>query len=176
MSFLVLLLAVVVPFFVIQLRFVYRRRRLLSQTWGMVLDRVEYVNFRGVKAIADRYLQPDHEQLRLSPGEMWEMVGGLVGVGRMRANAEAMLDLAVFAEQWNAGEGPVVSEMIRRDGVRLKRAVTQIQLAYLYRVGFVRTPFHVQEAAAAYYLMRSRLIGLYQNSQMTLVPRLEAVL
>jgi hypothetical protein len=37
-------------------------------------------------------------------------------------------------------------------------------------------PFHLHEAASSYYLMRQRLLALYQTSHAGLYPRLAEVL
>ncbi len=169
-----LLLTLAVVVLSLQLRWAYRRRQLMTRPWEDVLGRAEPIDLAGVRAIAECYLQPDRNQLRIEPNEMWQLLGGLEGLNRLQANAAAMLDLAVYAERWNDAEGAVVSEMIRRDSVRLRRAVTQVQMTFVLGAGFVRAPFHVQEAAATYYLIRSRLLGLYQNSHVALVPQLEA--
>jgi hypothetical protein len=176
MTFLLLLLALLVSVAVIQLRFAYRHRQLAKRSWRELLAQIEPVDIHGLRMIAECYLQPDKNQLRLEPTDMWTIVGGLDGISRLRSNAAAMLDLAVFAERWNQAEGPVVSEMIRRDAVRLKKAVTRIQLIIFFQLGFLRAPFHLQEAASSYYLIRSRLLGLYQNSHTGLSSRLAAAL
>ena len=174
MSYFLILLASFALVAVIQLRFVYRRRRLLNGSWQSILTRIEPLDVAGLKAVAECYLQPDKNQLRLEPTDMWRIVGGLEGVSRLRSNAEVMLDLAVYAERWNQGEGPVVSEMIRRDAVRLKQAVTRIQITFFLQIGLLRTPFHLQEAISSYCLIRSRLIGLYENAHVGLLPSLVA--
>ena len=159
---------------VYQVSFVLRRRALAALSWDEVIARIEPLDLDGIRSIADHYLHPDRDQLSIEPATMWEMVGGLDGLTRMRSNAAVMLELAVYAERWNEDEGPVVSEMIRRDAVRLNRAVTRIEITLLSRLGFVRAPFHLQEVSASYYLIRSRLLGLYRNSHAGLLPRLEA--
>ncbi len=176
MMFLVLLVAMLVGVAGYQIRFAVKRRRLAARSWEEVLGRVEAVNMEGLRAIADCYLQPDKDQLRIEPDSMWEMVGGLEGIARLKSNAAVMLELAMFAERWNGDHGPVISEMMRRDAVRMKRAVTRVQLVFLFHLGFLRAPFYLQEASASYYLMRSRLMGLYQNSHAGLVPRLSAAI
>lgn len=176
MMVLVLLVAMLVGVAGYQIRFAMRRRRLAAKSWDEVLGRVEAVDIEGLRAIADCYLQPDKDQLRIEPSAMWEMMGGLEGIARLKANADVMLELAVFAERWNGDQGPVISEMMRRDAVRLRSAITRVQLAFLFHFGFLRAPFYLQEASASYYLMRSRLLGLYQNSHIGLVPRLEAAI
>ena len=162
------------------LRVDYRRRKFALSSWEEILTRLEPVNFDGLRSIAENYLQPDRNQLRFETGAMWDVVGGLNGIQRLRENARVMLDLAVFAERWNGEEGAITSEMIRRDALRLKRAALRIQLAYVsahvFHLGMVRAPFHLQEAASSYYLIRGRLLSLYQVSHIALVPRLETAL
>ena len=159
-----------------QASFVLRRRRLENRSWEDVLTRVQPIDLVGVRSIANCYLHPDRHQLSIEPATMWEMIGGLEGLSRLRANAAVMLELAVYAERWNEEEGPVIAEMIRRDAVRLNRAVTRIELTLISQIGRVRAPFYLQEISASYFLMRSRLLGLYQNSHVALLPRLEAAL
>ena len=159
-----------------QASFVLRRRRLGQRSWEDVLARVQPIDIVGIRSIATCYLHPDRNQLSIEPALMWEMVGGLEGLARLRVNASVMLELAVFAERWNEDEGPVISEMIRRDAVRLNRAVTRIEMALVFHLGTVRAPFYLQEVSASYFLSRSRLLGLYQNSHVALLPRLEAAL
>lgn len=176
MMFLLLLVFLFLGVVGYQLSFTTRRRKIESRTWDEVFAQLEPVNYEALRLIANCYLQPDKDQLRIEPDQMWEMVGGLEGIGRLKANAAVMLDLAVFAERWNGDQGPVVSEMIRRDAVRLNRAVTRIELTLLFRLGFLRAPFDLQEASASYFLLRNRLLGLYYNSHIGLLPRLEAAL
>jgi hypothetical protein len=176
MMYLLALVSLMVPLLVLQVRWAYRRRQILVGSWDTVLDRIKPVNLDGLRAIAECYLQPDKDQLSIEPGEMWVIVGGLQGISRLQANAAAMLDLAVFAERWDDAHGRVVSEMIRRDAVRLNKAVRRLELAYFFRFALIRAPFHIQEAAATYYLIRSRLLALYQNCHIGLLPQLEAAL
>ena len=176
MTYFFILLSGMLVVAIVQLRWVFARRRLMSRSWEEVLRAAEHVDFAGIRTVAQCYLQPDKDQLRVEPNEMWALLGGLDGINRMQNNAAAMLDLAVYAERWNDTEGPVIAEMIRRDAARLQSAVTRIQLTFFLGFGFVKTPFHVQEAAATYYLMRSRLLGLYANGHAGLVPQLAEAL
>jgi hypothetical protein len=74
----------------------------------------------------------------------------------------------------------IVSERMRRDALRLRRAVLRIQVGFLpfavLRHFYIRTPLQIQEAAAAYYLMRQRLLALYGSSHSGRLPALAAVL
>jgi hypothetical protein len=98
----------------------------------------------------------------------------------MRANADLMLALAAHASHWNYEGATIVSERMRRDALRLQRAVLRIEVGFLPFAGlrqfYIRTPFQIQEAAAAYYLMRQRLLALYGSSHSGRLPALAAVL
>ncbi len=43
---------------------------------------------------------------------MWNLIGGFDGLKKMRENAEWMIILAAYAQQWNFDEGVVVAERI----------------------------------------------------------------
>jgi hypothetical protein len=111
---------------------------------------------------------------------MWLMLGGSEGLHRMRDNARLMLLLAAHAQQWNFDEGVIVTERMRRDALRLRRAVRRIEIALAFhtvlRGSATLVPFHLHEAASSYYLMRQRLLALYQTSHSGLYPRLAEVL
>ena len=126
--------------------------------------------------IADGYLHPDAKELRLEPSMMWELVGGGEGVKRLSTNARLMLELAVVAEQWNSVEGVIVAEMLRRDALRIRKAVRQVRLGMLWNGTSLSAASHLQEAVSSYCLMRGRLIDLYQNAHIALVPGLEAAM
>ena len=170
------MLVVLAVVLAVQVQFAYRKRKLLGQSWDTIVARLEAVNVAGLREIADLYLKPGKDQLRIEPVDMWLVVGGVTGLQRMRRNAETMLELAVYAERWNTWNGRVVSEMIRRDAMRLKKSTTKIELAMFSPFGMVHAAFSLQEAISSYCLMRDRLYGLYQVAHVGLIPRLEAVL
>ncbi|MGI4758234.1 MAG: hypothetical protein ACRYGF_15475 [Janthinobacterium lividum] len=170
------LIAVLIALAVVQVRFYLRQRRLQRTSWDELLSRLQPVNLQGIEEIAENFLHPSKTQLRIEPTEMWELVGKLKGIQALSANADAILDLAVFASRWNQVEGRIVAEMIRRDGVRLKRAVVKIEVSTVFGLYRALAPFQLQEAAAAYQLMRGRLLGLYLVAHVGLHPRLMEVL
>ena len=161
---------------VVQGRFYLRHRRLSRTSIHELVSRIQPVNVDGISAIAMNFLNPSKMQLQLEPPMMWASIGEMSGLEALIANADAILDLAAFASRWNQVEGRVIAEMIRRDGVRLKRAAWKIQLATYSGLGRVSAPFQLQEAAAAYFLMRGRLLGLYQVAHVGIYPRLAEVL
>ncbi len=162
---------------------VYSQRRsirLSADSWDSLVARMEQVDFAGLKTVAQDYLDPTEHQTHLEPEELWAMVGGREGLRRMRSNAELMLGLAAYAQQWNFEEATIVGERMRRDCVRLRKAVLRVELG-LWRYWFMKrlslyAPFHLQEAAGAYYLMRQRLLALCLTSHSGRYSRLAAAL
>ena len=158
----------------------YRTQRtasqLSTQSWETLVAQLAPVHADGITAIALEYLQPAKSQLGLEPSEMWEMIGGTEGLARMRANANVLIALAAYAQRWNFHEGVIVAERMRHDGLALRRATTQITLGLTWGIGKARGAFYVHEAASSYYLMRQRLLALYETSHAGRYPRLaEAV-
>ncbi len=169
------MLAVLLAVLVVQVQFAYRRRKLCAQSWDSILTRIEKVDFRGLREIADWYREPHQDWQGIDPLDMWTRLGGLTGLQKMRQNSRTMLQLAMYAERWNTENGRMVSELIRRDAMRLKKATMKIELAMLNPYGMVQAASSLQEAISSYCLMRERLVGLYQIAQAGLTPQLEAV-
>ena len=157
---------------VYQFGFLNRRRKLsLNRNWDDIVAGLEEVNLEGIRDIADMFLNPTKDQLRLEPPTMWKMLGGLKGLQQMSKNADAMLELCIYAERWDF-QGPVISEMIRLDAVHLNKAVRRLELSMVYGLGKVRSHFAVMEAAAHYDLIRRRLLGQYEKAHMGRLPML----
>ncbi len=154
--------------------------RLTARGWDDLVAQVERVEFSGLKTVARDYLDPMSSQIELEPVKLWEMVGGHEGLRRMRSNADLMLALAAHAQDWNFEEAVIVAERMRLDASRLRRALWRIELGSLpyvvLRRFWLRIPIQVQEAAAAYYLMRQRLLSLYAGSHSGRYLRLSEVL
>lgn len=149
-----------------------RAHRVTSCTWEELVAKIQPLSSEGITAVALDYLAPTKNQLKLEPEEMWDLVGGLEGVQRMKANATVLIALAAYAERWSHDEGIVVAERMRRDGLAVRRAVRSIELAMLFRIGLLRVPFHLHDAAGSYYLMKQRLLALYETSHVGLYPHL----
>ena len=157
----------------------YARRssvRLDHRSWDALLAAVQTVDRNGISCIARDYIEPRREQLSMEPEVIWQIVGGSLGLRRMRANADLLLALAAHTERWNMEEGVIVTERMRRDAVRLRSAVRRVELGMLSQLvtgrHWVSVPFQLQEAASAYYLMRQRLIALYEANHVALLPKL----
>ena len=174
MIVLTILCSLVVIYAASQARFIWRRRKLVRRNWTDLIGEIQPVNTLAIAEIAECYLQPSSTQLRLEPDTMWRMIGGSAGLRALGKNAQAMLDLAVYAAQWDRVEGRIVGEMMRRDGIRLERAIRKIEIAMVSQVAEKFAAFELQEALASYHLMRGRLLGLYEASQTGLHEQLAA--
>ncbi len=51
-----------------------------------------------------------------------------------------MLTLAIFAQRWNSESGRIVSELMRRDAVRLKEAISELSSRCCLALDPPRTP------------------------------------
>ncbi len=154
--------------------------RVNRRSWQDLVSQIKRIEFQRVTSVARDYLEPKEGQISLEPTDMWLMLGGREGLRRMRENARLMLLLAAHAQRWNFDEGVIVTERMRRDALRLRRAIWRIELALTFHTVLRRSatviPFDLHEAASSYYLMRQRLLALYQTSHSGLYPRLAEVL
>ena len=153
-----------------------RRRRIAIVDWNDLLGRLAPVPTKGITTIALDYLHPSKGQISIQTDDLWSMVGGSEGLAQMRANADVLLALAGYAQQWNFEESVIVAERMRHDALTLRRATFRVALGLCLNYGRARGPFYVQEAASAYYLMRVRLLALYETSHAGRYPDLSAAL
>jgi hypothetical protein len=151
-------------------------RRLGEMSWEDLLTKLEPVETDGIIAVAVEHLNPGNSHLGIKPDDIWNTIGGAEGLSRMRANSDVLIALATYAQRWNPDEGLVAAERMRRDGLALRRAVVGIGLAMTCGYGKRRVSSYVHEAASSYYLMRLRLLALYQTSHSARYPSLAAAL
>lgn len=145
-------------------------------TWEELVAKLQRVPTDAITAIAREHLNPGKGQLGAEPDELWERLGGVEGVERMRANADVLLALASYAERWNLVESRIVVERMRRDGVALRRAARRLMITVWFGSGRARSAFSIHEAASAYFLMQQRLLALYETSHAGRLPQLAAAM
>jgi hypothetical protein len=150
--------------------------RLAGLSWEDLVAKLEPVETDGITAVAVEYLNPGDSQMGMKPEHVWNMIGRAEGLSRMRANSDVLIALAAYAQRWSLDEGAIVAERMRRDGMALRRAVVGIGLGMTCGYGKGRVPSYVHEAASAYYLMRLRLLALYETSHAGRYPSLAAAL
>lgn len=155
-------------------------RRGSKEEWQDLVARLKKVDFAGVTEIALDYLTPRRGQIEVEPQQIWESLGGYEGLKKMRENAEIMLALAAYAQRWNFDEAVIVTERMRHDAALLRRAVRRVEWGLMplrvMRHFRLTLPLHAQEASSAYYLMRQRLLSLYETSHACRYPALAATL
>jgi hypothetical protein len=150
--------------------------RLARCTWDELLTKLHPIASHGVMTVALDHLAPSKDQLALQPETMWNLLGGLEGLQRMRENGRILIALASYVERWNFDEGVIIAERMRRDGLQLRRSVTRIMIESFLGLKQIRLPFYLHEAASAYYLMRQRLLVLYEANHAGLYSRLAEAL
>jgi hypothetical protein len=99
------------------------------------------MDFAGVSTVAVDYLTPHRGQIDLEPDRIWKLLGGYEGLRKMRENAEIMLALAAYAQQWNFEEATIVTERMRHDAALLRRAVRRVELSMIPAALFGRFRF-----------------------------------
>ena len=100
----------------------------------------------------------------------------MTGFGGCTRTVGVLLALAAHTQRWNPSESVIVVERMRRDGMLLRRAARRLFLRYVFESDQASGPFSVQEATSAYYLMRERLLALYETSHAGRYARLAAAL
>jgi hypothetical protein len=155
-------------------------RKQARRDWHELVAGVHRLDFEGVSEVALDYLTPHRGQIDLEPDRIWKLLGGYDGLRKMRENADIMLALAAYAQQWNFEEATIVTERMRHDAALLRRSVRRVELGMIPSMLFRRfrftIPLEAQEASSAYYLMRQRLLSLYETSHVCRYPLLAAVL
>ncbi len=151
------------------------RTKLSRLSWEDLIGQLQPVCVDGILTVALDYLQPRKDQIRIETSEMWTLIGEGEGVRRMHANANVLIALAGYAQRWNPTESVIVAERMRRDGLTLRRAAIKLSLSVVTRHHTIHGPFNIQEAASSYYLMRQRLLALYETSHAGRYPQLASV-
>jgi hypothetical protein len=153
-----------------------RGGRASLMTWNDLVAALQPVKTEGITALALDHLEPETAQEKRAPDEIWDLVGGVDGLKRMKENSNIFIALASLAQRENSEDGTMVAAKIRRDDLALRRAVLGLAVGKTLGYGRSRVSLYVHEAASAYYLMQRRLLALYRASQPALYPVLDRYL
>lgn len=161
--------------------FLYKTlRKRATENWADLVAKIQQVDFKNISLVAQDYLNPQRGQINMEPCEVWELIGGSEGIRKMRENVDVLLALAAYAQRWNYDESVIVYHRMRSDAAMLRRAAFRLSLGMtqvrILRSFQLRVPFRLYETVAAYYLMRQRLLNLYETSHAGLYPALAASL
>jgi hypothetical protein len=140
------------------------RRTFSGMTWNELAQALQPLNMEGIDLIANRHLRPEEITVIATDAEAdFEMIGRIDGLDKMCDNANIMIELAAFAQDWSE-EAVTTTELMRRDALSLKRAAVSCGISQWTGYGKKRVAAYVAEAASAYYLMRRRLLTLYEHT------------
>jgi hypothetical protein len=172
------------------LRAMRRQRRRAAMDFSELLSRLEPFSRLGIEEVASDILAPSapgidpRSDARLTPVDVWDLVGGVRGVENLLNNAEVLIELAHYVLQWNDDAG-VVAEQLRLEANDIRRDLRQIRRSLrihaLRKALGIRSaawliPVYAQRAAATYCLMIRQLIVLFEISNGALVQRLREAL
>lgn len=105
---------------------------------------------------------------------LWHMIGGWHGLKQMHDNSGLLIALATHAQRWDLHGSFDAAESMYKDALIVRRAAMRFVLGRLFRYRKSSCIGHLKEAAAAYYAMTERLLGLYETSPSRLYTRLSA--
>lgn len=150
--------------------------RLRAAPWEALVAQIQPVDQKILESIALTTLQPRTNPVILESSELWDLLGGLEGLERMKNNSFILIALAAYAQRWNQKEASIVAERMRHDAIQIKKALRHIRLGLLLHRHPYGQPFYLNDAVTAYYLMTQRLLMLYQVSHEGLLPQLSQAL
>lgn len=142
-----------------------RARGVTNATWDDLLARLQPLFIEGIAMVAfDRHPSATSREPKFEQEEIWNLLGGLDGLKRMKQNAEVMIALAAYAEHRNHHKRMIIAERMRNDGLVLRRAVREVRTARMLHLGAAVISTHLRDAARSYDQMRQRLPALYELS------------
>lgn len=160
----------------------YRRSRSLSgEDWKVLVQRITVVNRDHIALIALDLIdesgeyRKDRPETGLDPAQIWDLVGGPEGLAILRRNCVALIDLACFVQQWYP-EAIVVAEQLRLNAREIEWHIERLEGAADRGNLEISFPAYAQRAVATYYLMTRRLLILYQEGGLPMLPDLQQVL
>lgn len=153
-----------------------RLSRLSRMDWEDLIARIMPVPIDEISIIANDYLHPRKGQLVFDTEDIWAKIGRAEGLRRIYANAEILIALAGYAQRWNPEESLMVVEMMRRDALVLRHSTLRLSFGLTVDSERLEGPFNVQQVASAYYLMRSRVLALYETIHVGRFPQLASLL
>jgi|GEM_PF-713307 len=174
----VILLGILVP---LMLRAMRRHRKRVATSLPELLCKLEPLSRVGLEAVAGDMLEPTPDKMdlrsevRLDRTMTWNLIGGLEGLRIMKNNADVLIEVAFYLQQWST-EAIEVTGHLRLSAQDIRREIRELKRALRRNAGDVMIPLHVQRVAGAYYLMTCRVISLVEISNSAVLPQLRDVL
>ena len=148
----------------VSLHFYLRARRVSRSAWPALLGRLKQIDRDKFAAVALDLLEGGEWRPELDPGSIFEMVGGLEGLGALEQNCAVLIDLATYVQTWYP-EALELAEELRLNAREIQWHVGRLRGAS--ETGHLREqfPIYAQRAVATYYLMTRSLLVLYEGVQ-----------
>jgi hypothetical protein len=161
--------------------FVLRARRSLRLSWESIVQRLVWVDPKIVSKIAldldNAPGQPEgtSDQEGLDPSRIWDMIGGLEGLEKLKNNSQVLIDLAAHLQRWYP-DALVVAEDLRLNARELEWHVGRLEGAAHTGNLEISFPFYAQRAVATYYRMTQQLLALYEQKNLSMLIDLQKAL
>ena len=160
-----------------QCGFFLGRKRLLDREWEEVLCCLSPVDREAQRQID---VLATLEWLEATPQVdlriMWINIGGIRGLWKLKRNVDCMLDLAVYAGQWDDELGAVFADLMRLDALRMRQAICHLLISYLTTRSQSVLLKRLQQVARSYDSARVRTIGIYRRQHAGRLPKVEFLL
>ena len=140
-----------------------KTRRLTFQTWNQIAEGLRPTNLKVVETLARRHLQLDSSPWEKNEVRLWHLLGGIDGISELNESAKILIELASYAHVWAGPESTIVAQRMRRDAIALRTATTRCCMYGLVNAKRHSFTIYAHEAAGTYWIMRNRLISLYEN-------------
>ena len=162
LSYLLVIIAVVSAISLLRANGTAQRRSIISAE--ELVRRLKPVNRAGILKLAMDHLQPSAGSLTRSPAETYDLIGGSTGLASMESNIAVLLALVHYIHRCDPSHSTEVAHQMERDALALRRALIALGLNMLGMKSAVNGPACVNEAASSYYLMKERVLALYERS------------
>jgi hypothetical protein len=161
--------------------FLFRVRQSSRLNWESIVQRLVWVDPKIVARIALDLVNESGQaeeapgRERLEPTRIWEMIGGLDGLEKLKANSRVLIDLATHLER-SYPDALVVAEELRLDARELEWHVGRLEGAAGTGNLEISFPFYAQRAIVAYYKMTRQVLALYEGKHSPFFAYLEKAL
>jgi hypothetical protein len=157
------------------------RRKYPYGKWETLLRRLSAVDRDNIAMIARDLVddsgerRTDEDDLDLDPDQIWPLIGGLKGLEVLEKNCAVLVDLVFYVQQWYP-EALVITEQLRQSAREIEFHVGRLKGAA--KTGKLETSFAdtAQRAVATYYVMTRRVLGLYEQLNLSGLAELQRAL
>jgi hypothetical protein len=160
----------------IALYYIMRARHASRNAWRVILSRLRQIDRENFAAVAlDLLDEHEDEQSQLDPDRIFEMIGGMDGLGALEDNCDVLIDLATYVQRWYP-EALQLAEELRLNAREIKWHIGRLRGAS--QTGHLQEqfPVYAQRAVATYYLMTRSLLVLYEGVKLPEFTELQAAI